>query len=44
VQGAGYSKSVMETDTAGIKLETDMATSDQIVFLEILNQERYVAD
>jgi hypothetical protein len=39
VQGVGYSKSEVETDTAGLKLEMDTTVSE-----EILNQEQYAAD
>jgi hypothetical protein len=44
VQGAGYSKSEVEMDTAGLKLEMDTTTSGQVVSQEISNQEWYVAD
>jgi hypothetical protein len=40
----GYSKSEVEMNTTGLKLETDTIASDQVVSLEISNQERYVAD
>jgi hypothetical protein len=44
VQGAGYSESKVETDTAALKLETDTTASRQIASQEISNQERYVTD
>jgi hypothetical protein len=40
----GYSESEVETDIAALKLETNTATSGQIMSQEISNKERYSAD
>jgi hypothetical protein len=42
VQGAGYSKSEVETDMVGLELEMDPVAFGQVVSQEISNQERYV--
>jgi hypothetical protein len=44
VQGAGYSKFEVETDTVALELETDMTASRQVVSQKISNQERYATN
>jgi hypothetical protein len=44
VQGAGYSKSKVEIDAVGLKLEMGMTASNQFVSQEISNLEQYVAE
>jgi hypothetical protein len=44
VQGAGYSKSEVEMDADGLKLEMETTSSSQVVSREVSNQEQYAAD